>query len=261
MLTAIINGAIKVVIAVVILLVAFAIIKRLVAALKKFCDKKNLDATINKVLMHVVEWGAKIIVIISLLGYVGIDTAGIAALIASLGLGVGLAVQGSLANFAGGILIILLRPLRIGDFIEAQGISGTVEDISIFYTYITTPDNKSVCIPNGALANGNIVNYSKKDIRRVDFAFSISYAEDFVRAQKAILEVCNAHELVLKDKDVTCRMSAHADSAIVVTTRVWVNSADYWTVNFDILEQVKAKFDAEKIEIPFNQIDVHIDNK
>ena len=206
MLTAIINGAIKVVIAVVILLVAFAIIKRLVAALKKLCDKKNLDATINKVLMHVVEWGAKIIVIISLLGYVGIDTAGIAALIASLGLGVGLAVQGSLAN-------------------------------------------------------GNIVNYSKKDTRRVDFTFSISYAEDFIRAQKAILEVCNAHELILKDKGVTCRMSAHADSAIVVSTRVWVNSADYWTVNFDILEQVKAKFDAEKIEIPFNQIDVHIDNK
>ena len=140
-------------------------------------------------------------------------------------------------------------------------ISGTVQDISIFYTYITTPDNKEIVVPNGALANGNIINYSKKDIRRVDEVFSISYSADFARAQQIITEICQAHALVLQDNGITCRMSAHSASSIDIVTRVWVNSADYWTVHFDLLEQVKAKFDEAGIEIPFTQIDVHVDNK
>ena len=252
---------IKVVIAFVVLLISFAVINWIVRLVKKWCIKKNFDATLGKVLRHVISWGLKVSVVIALLGYLGIDTAGIAALIASLGLGLGLAVQGSLANIAGGILLIVLRPIRVGDFIEAQGISGVVEDISIFYTYITTTDNKEIVVPNGALANGNIINYSKKDIRRVDEVFSISYSADFSRAQRIITELCQAHALVLQDKGITCRMSAHSSSSIDITTRVWVNSADYWTVHFDLLEQVKAKFDAEGIEIPFTQIDVHVDNK
>ena len=252
---------IKVVIAFVVLLISFAVINWIVRLVKKWCIKKNFDATLGKVLRHVIAWGLKVSVVIALLGYLGIDTAGIAALIASLGLGVGLAVQGSLANIAGGILLIVLRPIRVGDFIEAQGISGVVEDVSIFYTYITTTDNKEIVVPNGSLANGNIINYSKKDIRRVDEVFSISYSADFSRAQRIITELCQAHTLVLQDKGITCRMSAHNSSSIDITTRVWVNSADYWTVHFDLLEQVKAKFDAEGIEIPFTQIDVHVDNK
>lgn len=252
---------IKIVIAIAILVVSFVVINWIVRLVKKWCIKTNFDATLGKVLRHLIAWTLKISVVVALLGYLGIDTAGIAALVASLGLGIGLAVQGSLANIAGGVLLIVLRPLRVGDFIEAQGVSGTVEDISIFYTYITTPDNKEIVVPNGALANGNIINYSKKDIRRVDEVFSISYSADFARAQQIITEICQAHALVLQDNGITCRMSAHSASSIDITTRVWVNSADYWTVHFDLLEQVKAKFDEAGIEIPFTQIDVHVDNK
>ncbi len=251
---------VKIVIAIVVLLISFQLINWIVRVLKKWCIKKNFDLTLGKILRSIIQIGAKCLVVICLIGYLGFDTTGIAALVATLGLGVGMAVQGSLSNLAGGVLIIVLRPFRIDDFIEAQGISGTVEDVTIFYTYIKTPDNKQICVPNGPLANGNIINYSKKDMRRVDFLFSIRYDEDFVRAQKAIVEVCQAQELVLKDQDITCRMSAHSASSIDITTRVWTKTGDYWTVYFDIMEQVKAKFDAEKIEIPYQQIDIHVNN-
>ena len=252
---------IKIVIAIVVLIISFQLINWLSRTFKKWCIKKDFDLTLGKILRHAIRIGLKCLVVVSLLGYLGIDTAGIAALVASLGVAIGLAVQGSLGNFAGGILIILLRPLRIGDFIEAQGVSGVVEDITIFYTYITTGDNKSICVPNGALANGNIINYSKKDIRRVDLTFSISYTEDFTRAQKAILEVCAANDKILTEPGITCRMVAHSESTIDIVTRVWTKNADYWSVYFDMLEQVKAKFDAEKIEIPFKQIDIHMDKQ
>ena len=156
-----------------------------------------------------------------------------------------------------------MRPFKIGDYVEAQGEGGTVEDIKLFYTYLVTPDNKVAMIPNGVLANGNIVNYSAKELRRVDFEFAIAYAEDHERAKKAILEVIESNSLILTEPALPfVRVVNHGDSAIGIATRVWVKSENYWTVYFDMMEAIKAKFDAENIEIPFNQLDVNIkDNK
>ena len=197
-------------------------------------------------------------VLVALIGFLGIDTSAITALIASLGVCIGLAVNGAVANIAGGVLIIVTRPFKIDDFIDAQGVSGTVEAIHLTNTKVRTGDNKTVYIPNGPLSNGNIINYSEKNIRRVDLTFSIGYSADFNKAKAIITDICSAHELVLKDPTPTVRMSAHSASSIDIVTRVWVNSDDYWTVNFDMLETVKAAFDKEGIEIPFNQLDVHL---
>ena len=240
------------------MLITFKIINKLSRKIEKSGDKPHRDKTLMRVFAYIVRIGAKCLVTVSLVGYLGIDTSGITALIASLGVCIGLAVNGAVGNIAGGVLIIVTRPFRVDDYIEAQGVSGTVTDIHLTYTKIVTPDNKVVYIPNGELSNGNIVNYSEKDIRRVDLKFSIAYENNFEKAKEIITEVCNAHELVLKDKSMTVRVSAHNESSIDITTKVWVNRADYWTVNFDLLESVKREFDKAGITIPYNQLDVHI---
>ena len=252
------NTGIKVLIALVILFISFKIINAIARKIEKKGNKDKYDKTIMKTLAYIFRLGLKIVVAICLVGYVGIDTSGLTALVASFGVCVGLAVNGALSNLAGGVLIILTRPFRIDDFIEAQGYSGTVEDIHITTTKIRTGDNKVVYIPNGALSSGTIVNYSVKDTRRVDFTFSIGYGDDFERAKAIITEICDSHELVLKDPAPTVRVSSHSASSIDIVTRVWVKSGDYWTVNFDILEAVKIAFDKNGIEIPYNQLDVHV---
>ena len=252
------NTGIKVIIALILLIVSFKIINFIGKKIEKSPEKGKTDKTIAKVLAYIFKLGMKIVVAICLVGYVGIDTSGLAALVTSFGVCIGLAVNGAVANLAGGVVIILTRPFRVDDFIEAQGHSGTVEDIHITCTRLRTGDNKVVYIPNGALSNGTIVNYSEKDTRRVDFTFSIGYGDDFEKAKKIITDICTAHELVLKDQPVLVRVTAHNTSSIDLVTRVWVNSDDYWTVNFDILEAVKTAFDKEGIEIPFNQLDVHV---
>lgn len=255
------TGGVKIAIAFLILLISFPIINRISKSIIKRFENKNLDKTIGKTLAYIVKIGGKVIVLCCLLGYLGIDTAGISALIAALGVGIGLAVQGSLANFAGGVLIILTRPFKVDDFIEAQGVSGTVEDIHIIYTTLRTPDNKVVSIPNGTLANGTIINYSAKTTRRVDLVFSIAYESDYNKARNIILDLAGKHEKVLADPAPFCRLSEHADSALKISLKVWCEAADYWTIYFDLLEQVKESFDKENIVIPFNQLDVHINNK
>lgn len=249
---------VKILVALLVLSVSFFIIKRFARRLYRSMQKKNADKTISKVVFHVINYGGKILVVVCLLGYLGIETSSIAALITSLGVGVGLAVQGALSNFAGGILIIFTRPFKIDDYIEACGVGGTVEDINLIHTVLRTPDNKVITLPNGTLANENIVNYSIKETRRVDFVFSISYEADFALAQRLLLSTFEAHELVLADPAPFVRMKEHGDSAIKIAARAWVNSADYWTVYFDLTERVKAVFDENGIVIPFNQLDVHL---
>lgn len=248
----------KIIISLIILLISFKIINALARKIEKSGEKKNADKTIMKTLAYIVKLGLKILVAICLIGFLGIDTSGLTALIASLGVCVGLAVNGALSNLAGGVMIILTRPFRVDDYIEAQGEAGTVAEIRITNTKIITPDNKVIYIPNGALSSGTIINYSEKDLRRVDLDFTIGYTSDFEKAKAIITDACEKHELVLKDPAPFIRMGAHGESSITVKTRVWVNSADYWTVNFDLLETVKREFDANGIEIPFNQLDVHI---
>ena len=252
---------VKLLIGLFVLFIVFKIINVIAKRFKKRMEKKNRDKTITKVGYNVIRKGLKILVFLIFLGYIGIDTAGIGTAIASAGVAIGLALQGSLGNLAGGLLILVLRPFKIGDYIEAQGEGGTVEDISIFYTYLTTPDNKVVMIPNGALANGNILNYSMKDLRRVDFEFSIAYDEDYERAKKAINEVIETVPNILLDPQPLVRMKTHGESTINIVTRVWVKSENYWNVYYDMMEAIKTNFDNENIEIPFNQLDVHIKNK
>ncbi len=251
------SGA-KIVIALIVLFISFKIINALGRKIEKTAEKKNADKTITHTAVYVFKIGMKLTVAICLIGYIGIDTSAFAALITSLGVGIGLAVNGALSNLAGGVLMILTRPFRIDDYIEAEGYSGTVEDIHITNTRLRTPDNKVIYIPNGPLSTGNIVNYSLKDTRRVDEVFKISYGADFKRAKAILSELYENNSLVLKEPAPFIRVSEHADSSINITVRVWVNSADYWTVKFDMLEAVKERFGLEGIEIPFNQMDVHI---
>lgn len=249
---------IRVVIALVVLLISFKIIKVICKKIAKAGEKKNADKTIMKTAAYAAGIALRVVVVVCLIGYLGIDTSSITALIASFGVCIGLAVNGALSNLAGGILILVTRPFKIDDFIEAQGISGTVGDIHITNTKIITGDNKVVYIPNAALANGNITNYSEKQTRRVDHEFSIAYNADSEKAKAIISEIIEKHELTLKTPAPFVRMSAHGTSAIKIVCRAWVNTADYWDVYFDILESVKAAFDQNGIEIPFEQLDVHV---
>lgn len=255
------STGVKVVIALLILFVSFKIINVIARKIEKRGNNKKADKTIMKTLAYIFKLGCKILVVICLIGYLGIDTSGLTALVASLGVCVGLAVNGALSNLAGGVMIILTRPFKIDDYIEAQGHSGTVIDIHITNTKLLTPDNKVIYLPNGNLSSGDIVNYSEKDLRRVDFSFSIGYGDDFEKAKDVIKGICENHELVLKDPAVFVRVQEHGASSINITARAWTKSADYWTVYFDITEAVKKAFDAEGIEIPFNQLDVNIKNK
>ncbi len=252
------TSGIKLVIALLILFISFKIINALARSFTKRCDKKRIDKTISHTLIYIFKIGTKIIITVCLVGYVGIDTSGITALIASVGVCIGLAVNGALSNLAGGVMIIVTRPFKIDDYIEALGHSGTVEDIRITQTKLRTPDNKVVYMPNGSLSSSEIVNYSEKDLRRVDNTFSISYDCDFEKAKEIINGICLEHELILKDPAPFVRVSKHGSSSIDIVTRVWTKSEDYWTVHFDLLEKVKIAFDENGIEIPFDQLDVNI---
>ena len=252
------STGVKIIIALIVLLVSFRIINIISRKLTLQAQKREVDKTISHTLIYVFKTIAKIIVAICLVGYLGIDTSGLTALITSLGVCVGLAVNGALSNLAGGVMLILTRPFKIDDYIEALGHSGTVEDIRITQTKLRTPDNKVVYIPNGTLSSAEIINYSEKDVRRLDLTFSIAYNNDFEKAKQIITTICDSHELVLKDPAPFVRVSKHNSSSIDIVTRVWVKSGDYWTVNFDLLEKVKLDFDANGIEIPFNQLDVNI---
>lgn len=258
------NTGIRIIISLVILIVSFRLItvisRRIENRLKK---NDKLDKTIVRVLSYSGKLAARIIVVICLVGYLGIDTSGLTALVTSLGVCVGLAVNGALSNLAGGILIIFTRPFKVDDYIEVEGtdsVSGTVEDIRIVTTKLRTPDNKVIYVPNGVLSNSNIINYSEKETRRVDFDFTVDYNTDFEKAKALIAAICSSHSLVLPDPAPFIRVSEHGERGVKITTRVWVKSSDYWTVKFDILESVKKTFDESKITIPYNQLDVHLKN-
>ncbi len=250
---------VKLVFGVIVLFIVFKIINRFTRRMVKNAEKKNRDKTLTKVLSRTLRIGLKLVAGVVFLGFVGVDTAGIGAAITSVGLAIGLALQGSLSNFAGGVIIILMRPFKLDDYIESNGYSGTVEDIQLFYTYLVTPDNKSVMIPNGILANDTIINYSAKKTRRLEWKFGISYNEDFNKAKQAIIKCITLDDRYLKEKDIFVKMSGHLDSEIEITTRIWVNSEDYWDVHFAIIEAVKKEFDAQNIEVPYPQLDVHLD--
>ena len=258
------NTGIKIIISLIILVISFRLINVISRRIEKRSksDAKH-DKTITQVLAYIGKVSAKAIVVICIVGYLGLDTSGLTALVTSLGVCAGLAVNGALSNLAGGVIIIFTRPFKLDDYIEVEGsgISGTVEDIQIVCTKLRTPDNKTIYVPNGTLSNSNIINYSEKDTRRVGFTFTISYDNDFEKAKAIVMDVCTSHELVLVDPEPFVRLSEHGQSSLNITARVWVKSDDYWTVHFDIIEAVKKSFDENGIVIPYNQLDVLIKNE
>jgi small conductance mechanosensitive channel len=244
--------------ALVVLLVGLMLIKWVTKKLGAILDKKQFDATLKPFIKSLVNAALKVLLVVAIVGILGIDTTSFVAIFGAAGLAVGLAFQGSLSNFAGGVLILVTRPFKVGDYIDAAGHSGTVEGIQILYTDLVTVDNKVIRIPNGALSNASITNYSEKPTRRVDFTFGAGYEADAQKVVAVLTEIVTGHPLTLKDPEPFVRMSQHADSAVNYTVRVWVNAADYWTVHFDVIEQVKQRFDAEGLSIPFPQMDVHL---
>lgn len=255
------STGIKIVIAIVILLLSFAIINGVTKKIYKRLQKKNADLTLSRVGTSTARITLKVLVVVCLIGYVGIETASISAVIASIGVGISLAVQGTLSNFAGGVIIIVMRPFKIGDYITSNGQEGTVEDIKLFYTHIVTTDNKAVVIPNGSLANNVIVNASAKDTRRVDIIAQAAYGTDVALVKEVVKKVCAENELVFKDPAPFVEMCEMNDSSLDFTVRVWCNRGDYWTVKFALLDAILKAFDENGIEVPFNQLDVHVKNE
>ncbi len=254
---------VKIAVSLLILVITFRAITKITRKIEKKLvnGKRQLDKTLVSTALYFVRLILKAVVAVCIVGYLGVDTGGITALIASLGVGIGLAVNGALSNLAGGALILLTRPFKIDDFIEAQGYTGTVEDIHIVSTRLRTVDNKVVYIPNGVLSADTIVNYSEKPTRRVDLTFSVSYSTDLDLAKSLILDIIGRHEKILKDPQPLVRASAHTERGIDIAARAWVKGEDYWNVQFDLLEQVKAAFEESEIVIPYNQIVVHYKDK
>ena len=251
-----VNKCIEVVVVFIVLVLLCKIVDIVTKRMRKRMEKRNVEKTIVQVVYYLSNKIVKLLLLLMAIAFLGIDTSSVAGLITAAGLGLSLAVQGTLSNFAGGILILFLRPFKVDDYIECQDTSGTVEDIRIFYTHLRTPDNKVVLIPNGSLIGGNVINYSTKPTRRVDIVFAIDYEEDFIKSKELILDICNKHNLILKDPAPAVRICEWGQSSINVSCKVWTNNSDYWTVKFDLLETVYDEMKKAGIKIPFNQLQI-----
>lgn len=249
----------KVLLAIVILVAGLFIINAFGRFLKRIMKARNVDVTLVPFLTGLVKTLLKVMLIISVVDIVGVKTTSFIAVLGALGLAVGLALQGSLSNFAGGVLIMIFKPFQVGDYIEAQGHAGTVKSVQIFNTVLTTPDNVRVIIPNGATSSGSIKNYSAEDTRRIDMDFGISYKDDLQQARKILLEMTEADERILAEPAPFVAVKALADSSVNLVVRIWCKKEDYWAIFFDWQADVKIRFDKENISIPFPQMDVHMD--
>lgn len=232
--------------------------KRLVNMTKSMMKKKNTDASIQSFLVSFIDIVALIVLLIIIISVVGIDTSSFVALFASAGVAIGMALSGTLQNFAGGVMVLLFRPYKVGDYIEAQGQAGTVKEIQIFNTLLQTPDNRIIIVPNGPLSTGIINNYSRETTRRVDFKFSISYGDDFELAKSVLLDIIGKDSRIMKDPAPFIELGAMSASSIDITVRVWCNSADYWGIFFDMNKAVYTTFPAKGLHFPYNTITVNM---
>jgi small conductance mechanosensitive channel len=252
---------VKLVLALVVLIIGLMVIKAITKGMVKIMKKRDMNESLIPFLKSIMNILLKVMLIISVMGMVGIQMTSFIAVLGAAGLAVGLALQGTLQNFAGGVMILLFKPYEVGNFIEAQGFMGTVKEIQIFTTVLLTPDNRKVIIPNSPLATGAITNFSAMPTRRIDFSFGIGYTDDIDKAKNILLKMAEKDDRVLKDENPPAVMvEALADSSVNLKLRVWLKSEDYWDVNFDYTESVKKQFDAAKISIPFPQRDVHVYN-
>ena len=257
----VVDFVISLILAVIILVIGFAFVNYLI---KKICKAKafeKLDKNAKNFLFNFVGTALKAIVVLTAVIVLGVPQSSVVAVLGSCGLAIGLALQGGLSNIASGIIILFCKPFHVGDFIISGGVSGVVKDIGIYYTSITTADNQDIHVPNSSLANSTITNLSTESIRRIDFDFNIAYSSDIDLTRKVLLATAAMNDMVLKDPTPEVFITAHGESAVTVRLRLWCNSENYWTVNFDMWEDVKKAFDKFEIEIPYNHLNVTIDNK
>jgi len=248
----------KIIGAILIWIIGSWVIKKIIKAVQAVMSKGNYDESLQKFLLNLCGWALKIILIIVVLGTVGVETTSFAAILAAAGLAIGMALQGSLGNFAGGVLLMIFKPIKIGDLIEAQGEVGVVKEIEIFTTKLTGLSNREIIIPNGSLSNGNIINYTTEGTRRVDLTFGVGYDSDIKKTKQVLMDVLTSHPKVLQTPAPTVNVSELADSSINFAVRPWSTSDDYWDVYFGITENVKEALDAAGIEIPYpHQVEIH----
>lgn len=248
----------KLLLAVVVFFVGRWIVRRLNKLLNNILTRREVEASLSTFVRSLVSITLNLLLVIIIIGVLGIETSSFIALFASAGVAVGMALSGTLQNFAGGVMILLFKPFKVGDFIEAQGQSGSVREIQIFNTILTTGDNKVIIIPNGGLSTGLMKNYSKEPTRRVDWEFGIAYGDDYTKAKEVIARLLNADSRVLKDPTYFIALTSLGASSVNIVVRAWVNAPDYWGVYFDMNEKVYKTFAEENLNIPFPQMDVHI---
>jgi small conductance mechanosensitive channel len=247
----------SIVIAVIIYFVGKVLISLLNRMLRGVMERRKVDPAIQSFLGSLVNILLMILLVVSVVSALGVNTTSFAALLASAGVAVGMALSGNLQNLAGGIVILLFRPFRVGDYIEAQGTGGTVGEIQIFHTILTTPDNKKIYLPNGALSSGNITNYSKEPLRRVDFTVAVEYGEDIDKVRKALKDILDKDDRILQEPAPVIVLGALADSSVNMTVRVWVKSENYWDVFFRTNETIYNEFNRLGINFPYPQLTIH----
>lgn len=248
----------KIVTALLVLGIGLWIIRLIGNGFDRFSVRAEMDESLRRFLSSIIRLGLKIVLLISVVSMLGVATASLVAILGAIGLAIGLSLQGSLGNLAGGVLILLFKPFKVGDFIDAQGFMGSVNAIEIFNTVLKTPDNKTIIIPNGALSNGPITNFSAEPTRRVDFVFGIGYQDDISKAKAVLQQLVDSDSRILQEPAPQIVLSELGDSSVNFTVRAWCNSGDFWSIYFDMQEKVKFAFDKENISIPFPQRDVHI---
>lgn len=244
-------------IALLVLIVGFRLVKLLEKYLKKEHRFNKMDITAKDFIIGIVSVALKVLLFVIAATIVGIPTTSLITIIGSSALAIGLALQGGLSNLAGGLMILLFRPFKVGDYIETSTKEGTVKSISMFYTTLTTPDNKEIQLPNGNLSNNDITNYSANKERRVDLEFSVAYDSKIDKVKKVLSSVVDKNELIIQDKEKIIRLLKHGDSSLVFVLRVWTKTEDYWNTLYDLEEKVKEAFDKNNIEIPYPQLDIH----
>ena len=248
----------KLLLAIVTLIIGFWIIKRIVKILTKSMEKRDFDNSLKPFIKSLVSVLLKVVLLISVAGMIGIEMTSFVAILGAAGLAVGLALSGTLQNFAGGVMILAFKPFKVGDFIDAQGYMGTVSEIQIFNTILKTPDNKTIIIPNGGLSTSSMTNFSTEPKRRVDWTFGVGYGDDAEKTKAVLRKLIDEDSRILQDPEPFIALSELADSSVNFVVRAWVDAADYWAVFFDMNDKVYKTFDKEGLNIPYPQMDVHV---
>jgi len=248
----------KLVGAIITLIIGLWVIKMVMKAVKKAFQKRQIDESLTPFLISIISMLLKVILGISVLSMMGIAMTSFVAILGAAGLAIGMALSGTLQNFAGGVIILIIKPFKVGDYIEAQGYDGTVHEIQIFNTILKTPDNKTVIIPNGGLSTGSLINYSTEPTRRIAWTFGIGYGDDVEKARQILLELFKEDDRILTEPEPMVVLDQMADSSVNLSARVWVKSGDYWAVNWKMNEEAYNRFNANGINIPFPQVDVHM---